>query len=246
LGLIPVNAYVLKAKQPVLVDTGLIHESDEFMAALQSVIDPKDLKWLWLTHTDQDHVGSLHRLVKEVPHLKVITSFLGFGKMGLFGPLPPDRVYLLNPGQTLDVGDRTLTAVRPPTYDAPETTGFFDSKSEVFFSSDCFGAVVQAPAQTAADIDHKALHEGQTVWATIDSPWVQGIEEKAFARSLDRVRKMSPKAILSDHLPPAFDMTDPMLSALEAARAAEPFVGPDQEGFQQILAQMTEGAPVSR
>jgi hypothetical protein len=35
-----------------------------------------------------------------------------------------------------------------------------------------------------------------------------------------------------------------MLSALEAARTAEPFRGSDQEGFQQILAQMTEGAPV--
>jgi flavorubredoxin len=166
--------------------------------------------------------------------------------MGLFGPLPPDRVYLLNPGQTLDVGDRTLTAVRPPTFDAPETTGFFDSKSGVFFSSDCFGAVVQAPAQMAADIDPQTLREGQTIWATIDSPWVHGVEKNVFARSLDRVRKMSPKTILSNHLPPAFGMTEPMLSALEAARTGEPFVGPDQESFQQILAQMTEGAPVSR
>jgi flavorubredoxin len=38
-GFLPVNAYVIKAKEPVLVDTGMGIESEEFMAALKSVID---------------------------------------------------------------------------------------------------------------------------------------------------------------------------------------------------------------
>ena len=43
LGIVPVNAFVLKAAQPVLVDTGLAPLSDEFMefdaADLESAID---------------------------------------------------------------------------------------------------------------------------------------------------------------------------------------------------------------
>src|SRR5712692_5666701 len=76
LGLVPVNAFVLRAGEPVLIDTGLILESDAFMAALQSVIDLQDLKWLWLTHPDPDHIGSLQQLLAAVPHLRVITTFL--------------------------------------------------------------------------------------------------------------------------------------------------------------------------
>jgi flavorubredoxin len=55
-------------------------------------------------------------------------------------PVPLDRVYLLNPGRSLDVGDRTLTAFRPPLYDSPATVGFYDDRSQTCFSSDCFGA----------------------------------------------------------------------------------------------------------
>jgi flavorubredoxin len=86
LGMLPVNAFVLQAREPVLIDTGLIAEHDEFMATLEFVMDPRDLRWLWLTHPDPDHVGSLQQLVTDNPHLRVITTFLGFGMLSLFCP----------------------------------------------------------------------------------------------------------------------------------------------------------------
>ena len=52
LGILPINVYVLKASQPVLVDTGLIPLSDEFIEKLSDVIDISDLRWLWLSHSD--------------------------------------------------------------------------------------------------------------------------------------------------------------------------------------------------
>jgi flavorubredoxin len=210
------------------------------MDLLRSVIDLRDLKWIWITHTDQDHIGSLHRLLNEAPQLRVITTFLGMGKMGLFAPLPPERVYLLNPGQSLDVGDRRLTAVKPPTFDAPETTGLYDDKSGAFFSSDCFGAVLPGlEAEDAADIDRKELIEGQTLWATVDAPWLCNVDEASFARALNEVREMAPRIVLSNHLPPAREMTEQLLATLAGARTRAPFVGPAQEDFQAMLAQMT-------
>ena len=99
LGLVPINAFVLHGAEPVLVDTGTVLQSEDFMAALRSVIDPSDLRWIWLTHTDFDHIGSLHQLLAENPRLTVITTFLGVGIMGLTAPLPMDRVHLVNPGR---------------------------------------------------------------------------------------------------------------------------------------------------
>ena len=141
-GNLAINAFVIHASEPVLVDTGAVRESDDFMTALRTVIDPADLRWIWLTHTDFDHIGSLHRLLEENERLRVITSFLGVGIMGLASRLPMDRVYLVNPGQTVDVGDRTLTAVKPPAFDNPITQGLHDERSGILFSSDCFGALL--------------------------------------------------------------------------------------------------------
>ncbi|HEX7070165.1 MAG TPA: MBL fold metallo-hydrolase [Rhodothermales bacterium] len=236
LGLLPVNAYVLKSAAPVLIDTGLHADREEFLEALGEVIDPRDLRWIWLTHVDQDHVGSLGRLLDEAPRAKVATNFLGVGKLGLVAPIPPGRLYLLNPGQSIDAGDRRLTAVTPPVYDAPETMGVYDEKSGMFFSSDCFGAVLEEPAQDAGAVAAEALREGQTLWATIDAPWLRHTSESCLAGAANELRRMAPTAILSSHLPPAFGMEERFLEALAAARSAPPFAGPDQAAFEAMLA----------
>jgi len=244
-GLVPINAFVIKGSEPILVDTGAVVESADFMPVLRSIIDPADLRWIWLTHTDMDHIGSLHELLNENPRLRVITTFLGVGIMGLSAPLPMDRVNFVNPGERITVGDRTLTAVRPPAFDNPSTTGFYDDKSGAFFSSDCFGALLEAPPQNAAELSAQDLREGQVFWATLDSPWLHKVDEKALAKELNGIRKMEPSMILSSHLPAAGgEMTEKLLASLAEAPSAQPFVGPDQAALEQMLKEMTEAAQV--
>lgn len=239
LGVVPINAFVLKGPEPILVDTGSPVQSSEFMHALRAVIDPADLKWIWLTHTDFDHIGSLQPLLAENPALRVITTFVGVGIMGLASPLPLDRVYFLNPGERLVAGNRTLTAFRPPTFDNPTTTGFYDDRSGALFSSDCFGALLQSVPENAADIPVQDLRDGQIAWSTIDAPWLHKVDRTAFAGELDGIRRMAPTMILSSHLPPApGQMTEQLLSSLAAAPSAPPFVGPNQAAFEQMLKQM--------
>jgi flavorubredoxin len=183
-GILPINAFLIRAAQPVLIDTGLGSLSEPFMRNLRSLIAPDELRWIWLTHTDADHMGNLKRVLFEAPQARVVTTFLGMGKM-ILHQLPVDRVYLLNPGQNLDVGDRQLVCVKPPTFDAPETTGLFDGKTRVFFSADSFGALMKEPVDSAADIAPSDLKNGVVTWATIDAPWLHRVNPEKFAASLD-------------------------------------------------------------
>ncbi|MDA8219722.1 MAG: hypothetical protein M0Z94_19155 [Dehalococcoidales bacterium] len=156
--------------------------------------------------------------------------------MTLSTALPMDRVYPLNPGQNITVGDRTLTAVRPPTLDNPCSTGFYEDKSGVFFSVDSFGALLAEVPQNAADLSPRVLREGQILWATVDSPWLHKVDGAAFARELDGIRGMDPRMILSSHLPAAGgDITERLLATLADVPAAVPFVGPDQAALEQML-----------
>ena len=240
-GNLAINAFVIHAAEPVLVDTGAVRESDEFMTALASVIDPADLRWIWLTHTDFDHIGSLHRLLEQNEHHRVITRVLGVGIMGLADPLPMDRVYLVNPGQSVDVGDRTLTAVRPPAFDNPITAGLHDDRSGILFSSDCFGALLEDEVpERAEDVSADALRAGQTFWATVDSSWLHAVDRAAFASELDRVRALEPTMVLSSHLPAAQGSSlERLLGALADVPDAPAFVGPDQAALEQMLAGIT-------
>ena len=55
-GILPVNAFLIRASQPVLVDTGLGALRDPFMNNLRTLIDLRDLRWLWLdSHRCRSH-----------------------------------------------------------------------------------------------------------------------------------------------------------------------------------------------
>jgi flavorubredoxin len=245
-GLVPVNAFLIRSAEPVLIDTGLIPAADEFMRSLRALIDPAALRWIWLTHVDPDHLGSVERLLVEAPQARIVTTFLGLGKYGLRGQLPPERVLLLNPGQTLDVGDRRLLALRPPTFDSPETTAIFDAKTRTLFSADCFGGIVQQPADDAAAIGAAALRDGCVLWTTVDSPWLHMTEGSAFERTLSAIRALKPELVLSSHLPPARRMTEALLGHLATARTAAPWVGPDQAAMMAAMAQQPAAAASAR
>ncbi|MDQ0745858.1 glyoxylase-like metal-dependent hydrolase (beta-lactamase superfamily II) [Streptomyces africanus] len=240
IGHLPVNSFVLHASQPVVIDTGLGLPDRNFLELVASVLDPVDVRWIWLTHPDRDHTGGIFDLLAAAPEARVVTTFLSVGYLSCERPLPLDRLYLINPGQTLDVGDRTLMGFRPPLFDNPGTVGFFDDRSGACFSSDCFGGPMPSAELARADdvsaVGEEDLRAAQLLWATVDSPWVQNVDAQKFVGSFQPLREREPELILSTHLPPAPGITGAMIDRLGSAAGAPAFVGPDQAALEQMLA----------
>jgi hypothetical protein len=247
IGYIPVNAFVLHAREPVIVDTGLGLADRDFVATLAGVMDPADVRWIWLTHPDRDHTGGIFPLLEAAPQAQLVTTFVGAGLLSLERPPPLHRMHLVNPGGTLDVGDRLLHAFRPPLFDNPTTVGLFDPETRTCFSSDCFGAPMPT-ADLASCADVRAvpaaeLRAMQLLWATVDSPWVHTVRAGDYLNTVRAVQAMAPDLVLSTHLPPAAGITAQLLDMLAAAPAADPFVGPDQRALEQILAGFEPATP---
>lgn len=249
LGFLNVNSFLLHAREPVVIDTGLGLPDRDFVNAVGSVIDPADVRWIWLTHPDRDHTGGLFNLLEAAPQARVVTTYTGVGIMSTERPLPLDRVYLLNPGQSLDVGDRTLTGIRPPLFDNPATVGCYDGRSGSYFSSDCFGAPIPteefAGAGEIGEIPADELRAAQLLWAAVDSPWIHTVDHDRFLETLHPLRAVAPNAILSTHLPPAIGRTAELLDTIAGAPHADRFIGPDQAALRRMLASFEPTAPDS-
>lgn len=243
IGVLPVNMFVISAQEPVLVDTGLGLDTEAFMKGLRSIIDPRDLKWIWITHDDPDHIGSLREVLDAAPDARVVINFIGAARISATWHFPMDRVYFLNPGESLDVGDRRLTAVRPPSFDAPGVNGIFDEKAKVYFSVDACGAIIPSPAKDAADIATDDLEVGFNIWHSLDAPWLHMVDHTKLGHVLDRIRELDPQLILSSHLPPARGHNEELLRLLAAVPDTEPFVGPNQADLEEMMAKITGGPP---
>jgi hypothetical protein len=240
IGFLPVNTFVLRAEQPVVVDTGLSTPDKDYLSALASVIDPADVGWIWLTHPDRDHTGGLWQILDAAPQARLITTFGGVGILSCEWQVPWHRIQLLNPGQSLDVGDRTLTACRPPLFDSPVTVGFQESRSGALFASDCFGAPLSsaelASGPDLRDVPDDERRAAQLLWAAVDSPWVHWVDRQTYRRTVEEVRALAPTAILSTHLPPAIGLNDSLFEALHEAPNGPAFTWPDQSALEALLA----------
>ena len=180
IGCLAVNTFVLHAEQPLVIDTGLSNADKDFVGELADVIDPQDVRWVWITHPDRDHTGGLWKLLEAAPNARLVTTFIGVGIMSTEWTVPMDRVYLLNPGQQLDLGDRTVTGYRPPLFDNPATVGLQDDKTGhavrlglLRRPDDVTRARLRARRPRRAGED---LRAAQLLWAAIDSPWVLNVD----------------------------------------------------------------------
>lgn len=239
LGILNVNSFLIEGAEPTLIDTGVPLHREGFLEALWSLIDPAQLSWVAITHDDPDHVGSLFPILEAAPHARLLTNFASFGRLNLIQPLAPERVHLINAWERLTVGDRTLTAVQPPLFDNPGTVGFYDDRSQILFSSDCFGGLLPsmdaAELSDAGDLPAETLSRGQALWATLESPWVHHVDRDRYAGSLERVRRIEPAGICSSHLPPVRGRIDQFVDTLTGVPDAEVFVPPNQRDLEEML-----------
>jgi flavorubredoxin len=238
LGYLPMNAFLITCDEPVLVDTGFTPHHDDLFTQLRSLIDPKDLKWIFLTHEDQDHAGNLQALLQAAPCARLVTNFVGFAKLGGDAVVPLDRIYLANNGQSFMAGDRCLRLIRPPAFDSGATTGLFDAQTRTFFSVDAFGALIPQPTSDLASIPDADFRAGFNLFNSANHPWLHLVDPTRFNSELDTVRNLQPETLLSSHLPAAHGICEHLLSCLGEIPSLPTFVGPDQAALEVMLTQM--------
>lgn len=215
-GVLAINALLIRGKEPMLVDTGIGALKDDFLRALGQLIDFRDLKRVFLSHADIDHLGAYDEVMALAPNARAMIGFLGMAKLQLLGR-HVERVDVIAPGDRIDLGDRQLAVRRPPYFDAPETLSFFDPASRTLFTADAFGALLGGAHDDAGDIAAQDLAEGMAAWSALDAPWLELTDSVRYAAVLAALNRLEPAHVVSSHLPPSHDIAGLGAHALAAA-----------------------------
>jgi len=238
------NAMVIRGSEPIIVDTGVPSLGERYLADMWSLVDPEDVRWVFLSHDDIDHYGNLEAVMAACPNATLVTNWFMWERMGNLPSIPPWRMRWVADGETFEANGRTYAAIRPPLYDSPTTRGLLDTGTGVYWASDCFATTVPHGVADVAELDRDEWIDATIANAHGLSPWVRQVEGREFHRAVDDLARLDLTAIASCHSP---TITGSNLAvareALHAAPTAELAPVPGQELLDMIIAQALAGAP---
>jgi flavorubredoxin len=237
---VALNSMVIRAAEPVVVDTGVGEGRDQYFEDLFSIVEPEDVRWVFISHDDIDHTGNLNELMARCPNAIAIVNWFIAERMGDTLQVPPTRQRWVGDGESFDAGDRTLYAVRPHVYDSPTTRGLFDPATGVYWASDAFATPMIVPVHDVAELDPSFWVEGMAMFDHYVSPWLSIADDVKFQRTLDRVEALRPTAIAGCHTPAirAAQVEQAMAAARRLLSASVP-PQPDQVVLEQIQQALT-------
>jgi flavorubredoxin len=114
---------------------------------------------------------------------------------------PINRCRFMTDGDTIDAGDRTLVAKRPPLYDNPTTRALFDPKTSVLWAVDTFATNVPAPMPDVAALSADEFRDGQFFGGRLVSPWVALLDTQKFRAVVDDFQRLNAEVIAGCHSP---------------------------------------------
>lgn len=134
------NSYVIKDEKIAVMDTVDAHFGEQWLANLRDTLDGRAPDYLVVQHMEPDHSANIAAFAKAFPDATIVASAKAFTMMkNFFGTDYAERRTVVGDGDTLPLGEHTLTFVTAPMVHWPEVIVTYDSRDKVLFSADGFG-----------------------------------------------------------------------------------------------------------
>lgn len=134
------NSYVIFDEKICVLDTVDKRKTDEWVANLENVLDGKTPDYLIINHLEPDHASNIQLLADKYPDMKLVGNAKTFNMLPQFFDIDlTDRTITVKEGDSLNLGEHTLSFYMAPMVHWPEVMVTYESKEKVLFSADGFG-----------------------------------------------------------------------------------------------------------
>jgi flavorubredoxin len=133
------NSYFINAEKKAIVETSKEKFWDIYYEKIKQVVNPEEIEYIIVNHTEPDHSGNLKNLLEVAPKAKVVGS--GNAIRYLKDLLGIDFSHIIvKDGHTLDLGNKTLQFIGAPNLHWPDSIYSYLVEDKLLFTCDSFGA----------------------------------------------------------------------------------------------------------
>ena len=133
------NAFLIVDENVALIDTVKKDFTDQLIANISEIIDPKKIDYVISNHTEMDHSGALARVMHRIGEDKpVYCSKMGAKSLAKHFPQKLNY-HAVKEGEELSLGSRTLTFLETRMLHWPDNMFTYLKEDKILFSSDAFG-----------------------------------------------------------------------------------------------------------
>ena len=134
------NSYVILDEKVAVMDTVDPRGMEQWEKNLLDTLNGRKVDYLVVQHLEPDHSGSIARLVELFPDVTLVGNAKTFAMLPQFFNIPLEgHTLTVKEGDTLSLGEHTLTFVMAPMVHWPEVMVTYESKEKILFSADGFG-----------------------------------------------------------------------------------------------------------
>jgi flavorubredoxin/flavin reductase (DIM6/NTAB) family NADH-FMN oxidoreductase RutF len=133
------NSFLIRGDKIALVDTSHAKFRQLYLDALTGLINPADIDYLVVSHTEPDHSGLIKDLLQLNPKIVVVGAKVAMQFLDNLIHQPYQQIIVKN-GDRLDLGNgHELEFVSAPNLHWPDTILTYDHGTQTLFTCDVFG-----------------------------------------------------------------------------------------------------------
>ncbi|MDR2084266.1 MAG: FprA family A-type flavoprotein [Bacteroidales bacterium] len=195
------NSYFINADKKTIVETSKLKFWDKYKEKILSVVDPKEIEYIILDHTEPDHSGNLANLLAIAPNAKVVASAVALRNLKDQFDIKFESVTVKD-GDTLDLGNKTIKFFDAVNLHWPDTIYSYLVEDKILFSCDSFGAHYCSEKIFNDEIDGDLSEDNDYSKAfkyyfdVILKPF-----SKFYIKAIDKIRNLDIKYIATGHGP---------------------------------------------
>ncbi len=188
------NSYLLRDEEnTALIDTVDPKMADVLVGNLRE-LGVEKLDYVVTNHAEQDHSGSLPRVLELYPDAVVVCSPRCRDLLVDHLHIPKDEFMIVKDGEALSLGEWTLKFLHTPWVHWPETMCTYLEEEKILFSCDFFGSHL---ATSEIFADPLAIYEpAKRYYAEIMMPFRPTIR-----RNLEKIERLGLEMIAPSHGP---------------------------------------------